>query len=650
MNVTSQRIRLSLFLMPLLFVLAAVSVRAQEEALVYQDPDGRFSAVIPSGWTDESTAEYGLFTKDGVAIYLLAVEADDVQNGIDAALQIIDPELEAEPAQSAELPAPNGIWTQNVYLLDGGALAVVFGQVRGGVTYVMAAHAPDQAAVQAATNDLNNVVLGFTIGEVIDLTGVVPVPFDDAMLADLEAYVTGAMERFEIPGAAVAVVQGDETVYANGFGVLEVGSDQPVTADTLFMVGSTNKSMTTMMMATLVDEGILDWDTPVVDILPTFALSNPDAAPEIRVRDLVNMSSGVARFDAPMFLAALPADQMIESLADIPLVAQPGEQFNYSNQMVASGGFIAALAAGGEYGSGLADTYAELIQARVFDPIGMTSTTLDFDAAIARDNVASPHNRDFETGQIVPVPLDFERFVISVAPAGAAWSTMEDMARYVGTHLNQGVAPDGTRIVSAENLEATHTLEVGIAGPIGYGMGWVVEEYKGLKLVWHNGGTVGFTTDMAFLPDAGIAVVVVNNRGQSDSFNLAVREYVFELAFALLHEADARYMAAAASFQAYGEQLISSVRFEPVDPDTAADYLGQYEQGIEVTLNGDQLTLVTAFGEVPLYPMGDDAGTFITGGGVAGLSVAFTQGEGTMTVAVTVPTNPAAPFVLAKVE
>ena len=120
----------------------------------------------------------------------------------------------------------------------------------------------------------------------------------------------------DFPGAAVAIVQGDETMYANGFGVLETGSDQPLTADTLFMVGSTNKSMTTTMMATLVDEDILDWDRPVVDSLPTFALSDPEASPEIRVRDLVNMSTGVARFDAPLFLLALPADQMIESLAD----------------------------------------------------------------------------------------------------------------------------------------------------------------------------------------------------------------------------------------------------------------------------------------------------------------------------------------------
>lgn len=69
------------------------------------------------------------------------------------------------------------------------------------------------------------------------------------------------MHRFAIPGAAVAVVQGGRVVYRRGFGVREFGGRAPVTPETLMMVGSTNKSMTTMLMATLVDDGALDWDT-----------------------------------------------------------------------------------------------------------------------------------------------------------------------------------------------------------------------------------------------------------------------------------------------------------------------------------------------------------------------------------------------------
>jgi CubicO group peptidase (beta-lactamase class C family) len=97
-----------------------------------------------------------------------------------------------------------------------------------------------------------------------DLSKVTPKPFDQRMRAELEAYITNLMQREQVPGASVAVVQDGKVVYQQGFGVRESGKPDPVTPTTLMMIGSTGKSMTTMMMATVVDEGKMSWDTPAI--------------------------------------------------------------------------------------------------------------------------------------------------------------------------------------------------------------------------------------------------------------------------------------------------------------------------------------------------------------------------------------------------
>ncbi|MBI1877077.1 MAG: serine hydrolase, partial [Chloroflexi bacterium] len=186
-------------------------------------------------------------------------------------------------------------------------------------------------------------------------------PLTPELLAEFETFIETARQRFRIPGAAVVVVQGNQVVFAKGFGVRELGQPDPVTPETVFAVGSTTKAMTSMLMATLVDGGSLSWDQPVVEIWPDFKLSDPDVTPQIRVRDLLNMSSGVPRVDLVWSGAGLTAEQIMTSLADLPLATPPGQAYHYNNQIVATGGYIGALAAGGQFGN-LRQGYIDLLQ------------------------------------------------------------------------------------------------------------------------------------------------------------------------------------------------------------------------------------------------------------------------------------------------
>src|SRR6266545_6044653 len=364
----------------------------------------------------------------------------------------------------------------------------------------------------------------------IDLTKVAPRPFDQAMQAQLAAYITTVMQREQVPGAAVAIVQDGKVVYEQGFGVRELGKPDPVTPETLMMIGSNGKSMTTMMMASVVDDGKMTWDTPAVDILPSFALSDPKLTSNVTMRQLVCNCTGVERRDIEMFFPNTPrtAEGMIQGLRDFSFAGTFGKSYQYSNQMVASGGYLAARAATAQL-SNLYDDYVVQMQRRVFDPIGMASTTFSFDAVQANPNHATPHGQMADL-QFVPISLQLEQPLQPIAPAGGSWSNVQDLARYLMTQLNQGVAPDGRRVVSADNLKVTWQPQVQIAPNASYALGWAVTAYKGARLLQHGGGTNGFTSNLAYLPDAGLGIAVLTN-AQSNSVPTAAFVRVLELVY-----------------------------------------------------------------------------------------------------------------------
>jgi hypothetical protein len=177
------------------------------------------------------------------------------------------------------------------------------------------------------------------------------------------------------------------------------------------------------------------------------------------------------------------------------------------------------------------ESYSEQLRARVLEPIGMTATTLSLEEVAATGRHAMPHGQTLASG-VQPLPLGTERLLTLVAPAGAHWSTAPDLARYLITELNRGVSPDGRRVVSAANLEETWKPQVRITADVWYGLGWMIEEYKGLRVVNHGGNTFGFTAELAFLPEKGLAVVVLANAQGANLFTTLVRQKAIELAFA----------------------------------------------------------------------------------------------------------------------
>jgi CubicO group peptidase (beta-lactamase class C family) len=460
-----------------------------------------------------------------------------------------------------------------------------------------------------------------------DLANARPRPFDDRMAAELSGYIAGFLDRARAPGAAVAIVEGGKVVYAKGFGVRELGKPDPVTPQTLMMIGSTGKSMTTLMMATLVEEGRIAWDTPAVKIYPGFVSSDPELTARITLRDMVCNCTGVQRHDLEMYFAAQrpTAEEVIRSLKSFAFVGDFGKTFGYVNQMVAAGGYIAAWAARGP-SSDLYSNYVNQMQRRVFDPIGMASTTFSFER-VRSTNHATPHGLK-PTYEYTPIPLDLEKSLEPLAPAGGAWSNAEDMTRYLIVQLSQGISANGTRVVSANNLRVTWQPQIEMQPGASYALGWGVAKYKGQRLLSHGGGTAGFSSDLTFLPDADLGIVVLTNAQNANLFGAAVRSRVIELAFGQPMEMDTRY--AADVEYAKGRFHEKSLRRLSLDPTVAAAFQGTYQNEAlgeaGVTFSGGKLKLVAGGFTSELKNVG--GGTYILWDPpLAGAVVHFARGE-----------------------
>jgi CubicO group peptidase (beta-lactamase class C family) len=591
----------SLFILAI-FLYAALTpisfAQDEEAANLYEDPGSLFSVPIPTNWSVEQKDGYALFTDvdKGIKVYVTAVPSEDSAKAIADAWKKVDPAFDIEIKDTQTPPPSDGLEEIVVVNYDTpqDRIAQGFAQKYQGNVYVLLIDGVTD--VVAKRNSQIGIIasgLKITALEETSLADATPKPFDDAAKGELEAFITQNLEPSKIPGAVVAIVQNGEVVYEGAFGVKELGKEDPITVDTNMMIGSTGKSLTTMMMGTLVDDGKMTWDTPAQEILPSFAVKDPELSKTITMRNLVCACTGVPRRDNELIFNAteLSAEDIVVSLQGFEFFTDFGEAFQYSNQMVGTGGYLAAIA-GGAKENELFQGYQDVLQEKVLSPIGMNDTTISFDVVKERGNYALPHGLAI-SGERVALPLEQEQILSPIAPAGAHWSTAPDMARYMITELNKGVSPDGTQVISEENLLETWTPQVPVSDTENYGLGWFVGEYKGIQFINHGGNTLGFTSSFGFFPDKNLGVLVLTNAQGSNSFNESVAARVFELLFEQASEVQANL-----DFGYEQEKKVfADIRADQVklDVETVTPFVGTYSNDalgdITIALEGDVLTM-----------------------------------------------------------
>jgi len=355
-----------------------------------------------------------------------------------------------------------------------------------------------------------------------------PQPLDAAHIAQLKTFVETAMQQLGIPGASMALIDGGKVVYQGGFGVRELGKPEAVDENTLFMAASNTEAMTTLLLAELVDEKKLRWDEPVTEAYPSFKLGDADTTKKALVKNLI--CTGMPRQNLEWifeFKNATP-ESTLARLGTTQPTGKFGEVFQSSNLMAAAAGYIGAHLVYPKLELGAA--YDKAMQQKIFDPLGMKSTTFDFAQALA-GNHASPHGDDAD-GKTAVANMAFNYSAVATRPAGGVWTSAGDLIRYVQIELAQGKAPNGKQLVSAENLLARRAPQIAVDEDESYGMGLKVDRKYGIPVVSRGGSMAGFKSDFYFLPDFGIgAVLLTNSDGGSilvNGFERRLLEVVFD--------------------------------------------------------------------------------------------------------------------------
>jgi CubicO group peptidase (beta-lactamase class C family) len=333
-----------------------------------------------------------------------------------------------------------------------------------------------------------------------------PAPAFDA--ASFDRYVEAARRQWDVPGLAVAVVGRDRTLLLKGYGVRRTGSRALVDEGTVFNIGSSTKAFTAALLATLVDERSLAWTDRAGAKLEGISLPGENGA-DATIIDLLAHRTGWA----PINYSLLGDIDAAEGLRRVQHVQQAGPfraGFLYNNFGYVTAAAVAERIAGADW--------AQLVRTRLFQPLGMTDSVAGQEKFAAVSNAAAPHARF--GGRVAPV----EAFPLRmVAPAGGVYSSARDMARWVQLFLNDGRAGE-RQLISPQSMRAIQAMHTPI--PLGsqtrslfpsthftgYGLGWFMRDYRGVKLLEHGGNTTGMTAHVAFVPELDLGIVILSNR------------------------------------------------------------------------------------------------------------------------------------------
>jgi dipeptidyl aminopeptidase/acylaminoacyl peptidase/CubicO group peptidase (beta-lactamase class C family) len=318
-------------------------------------------------------------------------------------------------------------------------------------------------------------------------------------------------ERHRVPGAQLGILRlgaggaPDDLVTA-AHGIVHAGTGVPATTDALFQIGSITKVWTTTLAMMLVDEGRLDLDTPVADVLPDLVLADPTATKAITVRHLLTHTSGI---DGDVFIDTGRGDDSLRKyvarLGEVGQSHSVGAAFSYCNSGFTLLGRLLEKITG--------QTWDQLLRTRLCEPLGLThAVTLPEDALL---HAVAVGHEECEGRAVAVQTWTLPR---SSGPGSAITARAADVLAFARLHLAGGVAPDGTRLLSAAGAAAMTKLHAELPHdhPIqeSWGLGWMRFDWDGHRLVGHDGGTIGQTAYLRMLPEQGLAVCLLTNGGR----------------------------------------------------------------------------------------------------------------------------------------
>lgn len=322
--------------------------------------------------------------------------------------------------------------------------------------------------------------------------------------------LAGLLADYRVPGAAIGVLH-DGQVEDFAVGVMDVTTGEPATTGTIYQCGSMTKTWTALAFLQLVDEGKVGLDEPVRTYLPAFRVADPEVSAKVTPRHLLYHTSGIEEDFGDPGEGDDVYERMVANIADAPQVHPLGHTHGYS---AALGYAILARIMEVVDGKGWDDLMAD----RLFDPLGLTSTTSRH-TRVDRSRAATGHLiRSLDEG---PIGTPLDHLPRAYGPGGNVTSTVREVLTMAQVFLDAGRAPNGRRIVSAAALAEMLQSRVRVPDPYLFGPEWalglIVCDWQGETVYASDGSTIGQNARLRILPDSDLAIVMLTNGGPRES-------------------------------------------------------------------------------------------------------------------------------------
>ncbi|KQW52491.1 hypothetical protein ASC77_24210 [Nocardioides sp. Root1257] len=340
---------------------------------------------------------------------------------------------------------------------------------------------------------------------------------------ELEKKLVELIDRHDVPGAQLAVLDGD-TITEVAAGVLSLRTGCPATTDSLFLPGSIGKLYTATLVLMLADEGLVDLDQPVRSYLPDFEVRDQHARDTVTVRDLLRHTSG---FDGDVFIDTGRGDDALprymDEIRDLPQICEPGKIWSYSNSGFAILGRLVEVVGGA--------VFEDALRERLLGPLGLEHSVVFPEEALLHP-MAVGHVPDPEDPSTLVVTPQWGLYR-SCGPMGASLvASAGDVLRFVQLHLDGGVAADGTRLLSAETVAAAQVPQISLVDDTvlgeAWGLGWILDHFGDVGVIGHDGNSLGQNAFMRVAPDQRFGFCLQTNVESAMSMYRELAAWLFE--------------------------------------------------------------------------------------------------------------------------
>jgi CubicO group peptidase (beta-lactamase class C family) len=418
-------------------------------------------------------------------------------------------------------------------------------------------------------------------------------------LEGFDAYMEQTLKDWNTPGVGVGIVVNDKLVFAKGYGYRDYEKKLPFTPKTLGPIASNSKLFTAVAAGMLVEEGKLTWDKPVRESVPEIQFYNDQLNNNVTLRDMLSHRTGVTRHDLIWFKSPFTRKELFDRLKYLEPQEPMRETFLYNNLMFSAVGQIIELKSGKKW--------EQVVRERIFTPLDMNTTTYTIADMLKQPDYGVPFREKRDSFELYKIP--YYEDTEGVAPAGAIISNIDELSHWLIALMNDGKY-NGKQVLPPSVLKATMQPAIGLPNTLGealgywellnpaYGMGRETASYRGKLLTFHGGDLPGFHSQVSFLPNDKIGVIVFVISDHSAPLYNIISYNVYERLLGMDQTPwSQRQLARRLAGKKAGTEARAKAGADRV-PNTKpshalADYAGEYENPaygiLKIGLQGDQL-------------------------------------------------------------